>query len=122
MPLLSDELSVLEIGFRWAGYDPDKLWPRIPLPIRDNFRNLITEIHEERLECWSLGMEKYSGDDPEEAKLHIRYWLEAVENCRHGLCGQRSTRRSQSHSQQGGASYLRKSLYEQTPDHHRHSE
>ncbi len=35
MPLLNDDLSVWEIGFRWAGYDPDRWWWRIPLPVPD---------------------------------------------------------------------------------------
>lgn len=84
MALLTDDLSVWEIGFRWAGYDPDNLYLRIPLAVRDNFRTLIHEIHHAHLDCDTLNMHKYHGDDPEEAKFYIRYWLNAVEDCSNG--------------------------------------
>jgi hypothetical protein len=84
MTILADYLSVWDIGFRWAGYDPDKLHIRIPLAVRDNFRTLINEIHHCRLECESLFTVKYHGDDPEEAKFYIRYWLDSVEDCSSG--------------------------------------
>jgi hypothetical protein len=29
-------------------------------------------------------MSKYQGNDPDEAKLHIRYWLDAIEDCSRG--------------------------------------
>lgn len=84
MTILADYLSVWDIGFRWAGHDPDKFWFRIPLPVRDNFRTLINEIHHGHLECESLLANKYRGDDPEEAKFYIRYWLDSVLDCSHG--------------------------------------
>lgn len=84
MALLNDDLSVWDIAFRWAGYDPDKLWIRIPLLVRDNFRTLIHEIHHGHLDCWSLDMCKYHGNDPDEAKFHIRYWLDAIADCNNG--------------------------------------
>ena len=54
MPLLNEQLSIWEIGFRWAGYDPHSFWLRIPQPVRDRFRTLIQEIYESRLECHTL--------------------------------------------------------------------
>lgn len=84
MALLDDELSAWEIGFRWAGYDPDKLRLRTPLTVRDNFRILIHEIHHAHLDCFSLNTSKYHGNDPDEAKFYIRHWLDAVEDCSHG--------------------------------------
>ena len=84
MTILAEYLSVWEIGFRWAGYDPDKFHIRIPLAVRDNFRTLIIEIHHSRLECDSLITDKYQGDDPEEAKFYIRYWLDSVVDCSYG--------------------------------------
>ena len=50
MALLNNELSVWEIGFRWAGKDPDWPWIRIPLQLRDNFRTLIDAILNNHLE------------------------------------------------------------------------
>lgn len=41
MPLLLNEFSVWEIGFRWAELDPDRYWIRKPLPVKDNFRLLM---------------------------------------------------------------------------------
>lgn len=81
MPLLSEQLSVWEIGFRWAGYDPCRFWLRIPLAVRDHFRTLIGEIHESRLECLTLRMEKYHGHDPNEARLYIHHWQPAIDAC-----------------------------------------
>lgn len=84
MALLIDDLSVWDIAFRWAGHDPDKLWLRIPLSVRDNFRSIIREIHHGHLDCLSLDMSKYHGDNLEEAKFHIRYWLDAIYDCSSG--------------------------------------
>lgn len=84
MPLLTEQLSVWEIGFRWAGHDPCGFWLRIPLPVRDHFRTLIQEIYESRLECLTLRMEKYHGHDPVEARLHIQSWLPAIAACTAG--------------------------------------
>ena len=84
MALLYDDLSVWEIGFRWAGYDQNKLWIRFPLSVRDNFRTLISEIHNGHLECMTLDMSKYSGNDPEESQFFIRHWLDEIEECSHG--------------------------------------
>lgn len=81
MPLLNDHLSVWEIGFRWVGHDPQALWLRIPLAVRDRFRTLIQEIYESRLECQTLRMEKYHGHLPDEAKRHIQHWVPAIEAC-----------------------------------------
>ena len=81
MSLLLDSLCVWEIAYRWAGYDPDKIYIRIPLPVRDNFRLLIYEIYNSHLESESLSMDKYYGDDPLEAIFHIRYWSEVIKEC-----------------------------------------
>lgn len=84
MALLNDELSVWEIGFRWAGFDPDQFRFRLPLSVRDNFRVLMDAILYMHLECITLDSEKYQGTDADEAKLHIRYWLDEVRACIEG--------------------------------------
>lgn len=81
MALLSSELSVWEISFRWAGYDPDRLWLRLPLQVRDSFRTLMDAILHGHLDCESLSLDKYYGDDREEASFYIRYWLDDVYAC-----------------------------------------
>lgn len=81
MALLSTELSLWETAFRWAGRDPDRFWLLLPLAVRDNFRTLMDAILQGHLGCESLLLEKYHGDDREEASLHIRYWLDDVYAC-----------------------------------------
>lgn len=81
MALLNTELSLWEIAFRWAGLDPDRIWLRLPLGARDNFRTLMHAILHGHLDCESLSLEKYYGDDRDEASLYIRYWLDGVHAC-----------------------------------------
>lgn len=78
MPLVVDQLQLWIIGVKWAGLDPSRLWLRIPTPVRDNFSTMLEAILKGELECLSLALEKYHGDDPEIAKCHIRYWTEDV--------------------------------------------
>ena len=78
MPLVVDQLQIWTIGFKWAGLDPNRLWFRIPTPVRDNFSTLLEAILSDHLESLSLASEKYSGDDPEVARYYIRYWLDDV--------------------------------------------
>jgi hypothetical protein len=81
MALINDYLTLWEIGFRWADRDPDGLRFFIPLPVRDNFRTLMSAIIEGHLYCSTLGLEKYGGAAREEAKHYIRYWLDEVNAC-----------------------------------------
>lgn len=81
MSLLLDNLSVWEIGHRWAGVDPAQVRLRLPLLVRDNFRTLIDAIYSAHLPCETLLTEKYDGSDPDEAKLYIRTWLNDVYAC-----------------------------------------
>lgn len=85
MPLLVDQLSLWTIGFKWAGLDPTRLWPRVPAAVRDNFSTLLEAILSEHLDCMTLVSEKYAGADPEVAKFYIRYWLGDVNAAIQGL-------------------------------------
>jgi hypothetical protein len=83
MALLNDELSLWEIAFRWAGHEPDRLWLRIPLPARDNFRTLMDAILNGRLDCFSLSLDKWhpdtsNGFGPE---YFIRHYIDDVYAC-----------------------------------------
>lgn len=78
MPLLVDQLQLWTVGFKWAGLNPNRFWPRVPEAVRDNFSTLLEAILSDHLECLSLASEKYAGDDPEMAKYYIRYWLDDV--------------------------------------------
>ncbi len=81
MALLNDQLTVWEIGFRWAGFDParPRLW--LPLGARDNFRVIVDSILSGELDCLTLGIEKYAGNDAEVARYFIRYWIDEVYDC-----------------------------------------
>lgn len=84
MSLLNGELSIWEIGFRWAGYDPDKVWIRPPLPVRDNFRTLIHSILHCHLECDTLILEKWEPDTDIPPEDHIHHYLKEVFACING--------------------------------------
>lgn len=79
MPILVDELSVWDISFRWAGYDPRKFYFRIPLEVENNFRNLMDAIHSAEIECLSISLEKRYYDD--EKQFSIYYWLDDIREC-----------------------------------------
>ncbi|OIQ77923.1 hypothetical protein GALL_403820 [mine drainage metagenome] len=81
MPLVVDQLQLWTVGFKWAGLNPNRLWLRIPTPVRDNFSTLLEAILKGELECLTLNLEKYHGDDPDIAKCHIRFWIEDVYAC-----------------------------------------
>lgn len=58
MPLLDDELSIWEIGFRWSGFDPSSLRYRfpiaLPLEVKDTVRLVLRAIEDGHLYCCSL--------------------------------------------------------------------
>lgn len=84
MPLLNDQLSVWEIGFRWAGRDPDSWSPRIPLPVRDNFRILMDAILQANLFCLTISLEKRGNDQEAPYLCYIRDDIDAVYDCIQG--------------------------------------
>lgn len=81
MPLLHGDLSLWEIGFRWAGYDPDSLRLRIPLPVRDNFRTLMDAVLNGHLYCSTLHLEKYDPRTSDSPELFIRHYIDEVYEC-----------------------------------------
>jgi hypothetical protein len=83
MPILVDELSVWDISFRWAGYDPRKFYFRIPLEVENNFRNLMNAILSAEIECSSILLEKREYDDYEK-KFSIYYWIDDIYACMWG--------------------------------------
>jgi len=83
MPLIVDDLSVWDIGFRWAGYDPDRLWLRIPLPVKDNFRLLMDAILKGELDCITITLEKRHFE-PDEKEFSAYHWLDDIYECVHG--------------------------------------
>ncbi len=84
MPLVVDQLQLWTIAFKWAGLDANRLWLRIPTPVRDNFSTLLEAILSEHLECSTLASEKYTGDDPQIAPFYIRHWIDDIYDAVHG--------------------------------------
>lgn len=84
MALVVDQLQLWTIGFKWSGFNPAGLWPRIPETVRDNFSTLLEAIVSEHLDCLTLTSEKYAGDDQLIASMHIRFWLDDVYAGVHG--------------------------------------
>lgn len=79
--VLHDELSVWDIGFRWAGLDPDGLWLRYPLAVKDNFRLLMSAILDAEIICPTLCLDKRPPDSNADANYYIRTHLDDVEAC-----------------------------------------
>lgn len=75
MSLLVEYLSVWDISFRWAGYDPRRFYLRIPLKVEDYARSLIDAIHKAELSCDSISLEKRNYEK-DEAKLSFYYWVD----------------------------------------------
>jgi hypothetical protein len=84
MSILADELSVWDICFRWAGYDPRKFYFRIPLEVENNFRTIMQEILDAHLYCESITLEKREFTK-ENVKESIYYWLDEMYACIHGV-------------------------------------
>jgi len=84
MALDTDELSVWDIGFRWAGHDPDRYWLRIPLLVRDNFRVLMNAILRGEIICNTLCLAKLPADSKADPLYYIRTHIDAVYQCIHG--------------------------------------
>lgn len=84
MPVLVNELSVWDICFRWAGYDPRKFYFQIPLEVENNFRNLTEAILSASLACETITLEKRKFSK-NEIKDSIYYWIDDIYACMHGV-------------------------------------
>ena len=84
MALDSVELTVWDIGYRWAGFDPDRLWFRIPLPVRDNFRVLMYAILRGEIICTTLCLDKRPPDSKASPRYYVRSYLDKIYACIHG--------------------------------------
>lgn len=84
MPLITEELSVWDIGLRWAGHDPDCLWLRLPLAAKDNFRLLMEAILSGEIICNTLTLAKLPPDSKADPRFYIRTYIDEVYDCIHG--------------------------------------
>jgi hypothetical protein len=81
MALISNELSVWNISFRWAGYDPDRFYFYYPLEVKDNFKLLMETILEGEIYCETITLEKRPRDSKADPKYYIRTYLDDVYAC-----------------------------------------
>lgn len=84
MALDSIELSVFDIGFRWAGHDPAQYWVRVPLLVRDNFRVLMNAILSGEIICPTLCLDKLPADSKADPRYYVRTHIDDVYACIHG--------------------------------------
>lgn len=80
MPLLVDDLSVWDIGFRLAGHNPRKLSFRIPLEVEDHLRNLMDAILKGELDCLTITLEKRNFE-PDEKQFSVYHWIGDIYDC-----------------------------------------
>lgn len=81
MPLISGSLSVWDISFRWAGYDPDKIYFFCPLEVKDNFRLIMEAILKGEIYCETLTLVKRPPDSKADPKYYIRTYIDDVYAC-----------------------------------------
>lgn len=78
MPLISNELSVWDISFRWAERDPDTLNIFFfSLDVKDNFKLIMEAVLEGELYCETLTLAKR----PFDPKYYIRTYLDEAYAC-----------------------------------------
>lgn len=85
MPILADELSVWDIAFRWAGYDPSCLWLRLPLEVKDYSRLLMNAILSGEIVCGTMTLAKRPPDSKADPRFYIRTYIDEVYACIHGV-------------------------------------
>jgi len=81
LALIAEELSVWDISYRWAGLDPDRLYFRHPLAVRDNFRLLMQAILEGEILCETLTLAKLPSDSKADPSYYIRTYIDDVYAC-----------------------------------------
>lgn len=84
MAILTDELTVWDISFRWAGYDPDNFYLRLPLAVKDNFRLLMSAILSGEIICNTLCLDKRPANSKADPAYYIRTHIDDVYACIHG--------------------------------------
>ncbi len=84
MPLITEELSVWDIGLRWAGHDPDRIWLRLPLEAKDYFRLMMEAILSGEIICDNLALAKRPPDSKADPNFYIRTYIDDVYACIHG--------------------------------------
>ncbi|WP_020166982.1 MULTISPECIES: hypothetical protein [Methylotenera] len=84
MALLVEELTVWDVSFRWAGFDPDRFYLRYPLLVKDNFRLLMLAILEGEIICNTLCLDKRPSNSKADPDYYIRTHIDNVYACIHG--------------------------------------
>lgn len=86
MALLTEQLSIWDISFRWSGYDSDCFYIIYPLTVKDNFRLIMEAVLRGELYCETLTLEKRPPESKADPKYYIRTYIDDVYEC---IWGQR---------------------------------
>jgi hypothetical protein len=84
MALITNSLSVWDISFRWAGFDPDRIFFRLPLLVKDNFRVLMEAILSGEILCETLTLAKRPSKSKADPNYYIRTHIDDVYACMWG--------------------------------------
>lgn len=85
MLLIADELTVWDISFRWAGYDPSQFWFRLPLAVKDNSRLLMQAILSGEIICGTMTLAKLPPSSKANPKYYLRTYIDDIYACIHGV-------------------------------------
>ncbi|SFI68607.1 hypothetical protein [Nitrosomonas sp. Nm34] len=81
MPLIANELTIWDISFRWAGYDPSRLWFRLPLEVKDYVRLLMHAILHGEIICENLTLAKRPPDSKADPRFYVRTYRDDIYDC-----------------------------------------
>lgn len=81
MPLIANELTIWDISFRWADYDPSRFWFRLPLTVKDYARLLMYAILHGEIVCMNLTLAKRPPESKADPRFYIRTYMNDVNDC-----------------------------------------
>jgi len=81
VPIISESLSLWDIGFRWADLDPDRPCLRLPLQVKDNFKVLMEAILAGEVLCETLTLAKFPPGSKADPNYYIRTHIDEVYAC-----------------------------------------
>lgn len=85
MALITDSLSIWDISFRWAGYDPDWLYLKYPLTVKDNFKILFQAVLDGEVFCETLTLAKRPHDSQADPRYYSRTYIDEIYDCIAGV-------------------------------------
>ncbi len=91
MTLLVENISMWEIGFRWHGHSPDwPKWKKIPLEVKDSFKNMTEGMLRKRLIPMNLIMEKPGKNPKQPREFYFYTYIDDIHLINQGIKYERS--------------------------------